>query len=98
MTKTRMEGRVDAVEKNSNSIEEMLASMKLDHEQKLLSLKVEQEQRFARIETLITSLVQGKVVTDEWETTARTPTMGDTANMLPIAKALMEDDSALYSY
>lgn len=88
MTKTRMEGRVDAVEKNSNSIEEMLASMKLDHEQKLLSLKVEQEQRFARIETLITSLVQGKVVTDEWETTARTPTMGDSANMLPIAKQL----------
>lgn len=84
MTKTRMEGRVDVIERNLGSIEELLAAMKMDQEQKLLPMKAYQDQKFARLASLLTSLVCGKGITDEGNTSNRTPQTGNSSSIQPI--------------
>lgn len=73
MMKTKMEGRVDVIERNLGSIEELLATMKMDQEKKLALMEAEQDQKFARLESLSTSLVRGKGITKEGDTLNITP-------------------------
>lgn len=100
MTKTRMErgveARIDQMERSISSIEEVIASLKLEQDQRLQSIQTKQEQRFAHLETLLTTLVRGKVPVNEAEASTKSPVEGTHSIVCPLQQTMvMHDPSRL---
>lgn len=59
--------RLAQVERSINTVEEVLAAMKLEQQQRLASFQVEQDHRFTKLEQLLTSFAHGTAPSDEAE-------------------------------
>lgn len=90
-----VETRIDQVEKSIGNLEEVIASMMLDQEQRMTALKMGQEQRLTRLEALLTSLVKGKAHMDDAEASTRLATKGTHSNTLPIQQTVIVEANAL---
>lgn len=77
MTKTRMDSRMEQVEKSVMDLEEIVAAIRLGQER----MRAEQEQRFNKLEVLIATMVKGKG-------TAET---GDSSSPSPLVQSIMEN-------
>lgn len=61
----------------------------------MTALKMEQEQRFTRLESLLTSLVKGKAHMDEAKASTQSPTEGTHSNILPIQQLVIVEGNSL---
>ncbi|KAF2295632.1 hypothetical protein GH714_033407 [Hevea brasiliensis] len=110
MPKTRMEGRVDSVEKNITDLQQ-LVSTKLEQEQRMSSFQAAQDQSLSRIESLISSMAQGKSMVQEGDPSLHSPAIGSftvhpvtppavvdavgTSTLYPATQPVVIDDSSL---
>ncbi|KAF2317260.1 hypothetical protein GH714_019210 [Hevea brasiliensis] len=85
MPKTRMEGRMEQVERKVSTIEEAINAMRLD-----------QEQRFSRMENMIAAMAKDKttiVVGETSNLSTQTTLQGDTSTVKPTAITLLFEDA-----
>ncbi|KAF2322342.1 hypothetical protein GH714_012448 [Hevea brasiliensis] len=90
MPKTRMEGRVDSVEKNVTDLQQLVFAMKLEQEQCMSSFQGVQDQRSSRIESLISSMAHKKSTVQEVDPSLHSPTL-DTSTVHPVTPPAIVD-------
>ncbi|KAF2289101.1 hypothetical protein GH714_028914 [Hevea brasiliensis] len=106
-----MEGRVDSVEKNITDLQKLVSIMKLEKEQRMSSFQAAQDQRLSRIESLISSMAQGKSTVQEVNPSLHSPAIGTstvhpvtppavvdvvgTSTLYPATQPVVVDDSSL---
>ncbi|KAF2289078.1 hypothetical protein GH714_026413 [Hevea brasiliensis] len=85
-----MEGRVDSVEKNITDLQQLVSAMKLEQEQCMSSFQAVQDQRFSRIESLLSSMALGKSTVQEVDPSLQSPTHG-TSTVHPVTPPAIVD-------